>query len=152
MRSILVFLVVPVIAVMVVKHYRDALAGRIQGVVATGGFIILLLLTPLLVREHFGELYGIAGPAFLACAVLIPTMMALAFSISRLLRLPDAQRRALPIEIGVQNVALAIFLALTFFEDARYTAVPVAYLILMFVFVPGYVAIARKATTGSRDG
>ena len=79
-------------------------------------------------------------------------MMALGISISRLLRLPDAQRRALPIEIGVQNVALAVFLALTFFEDARYTAVPVAYLLLMLVFVPAYVALARKATIGSRDG
>jgi len=147
MRSILLFLVVPVIAGMVVKHSRDAFASRIQGIVATGGFIVLLILTPLLVREHFGELYGIAGPAFLGCAVLIPTMMALALSISWRLRLPDAQRRTLAIEVGVQNVALAIFLALTFFEDARYTAVPIAYLILMFVFVPGYVAIARKATT-----
>ncbi len=148
MRSILLFLVVPVIAGMVVKHSRDAFAGRIQGVVATGGFIVLLILTPLLIREHFGELSGIAAPAFLGCAVLIPTMMALGLSISRLLRLPDAQRRALPIEIGVQNVALAIFLALAFLEDARYTAVPVAYLILMFVFVPGYVAIASKAKIG----
>lgn len=152
MRSILLFLVVPVIAGMVIKRFRDAFAGRIQGVVATGGFIILLPLTPFLIREQFGELYAVAGPAFLACAVLIPTMMALALWISRLLRLPDAQSRALPIEVGVQNVALALFLALTFFEDARYTAVPIAYLILMYVFVPGYVAIARKATIGSRDG
>ena len=56
MRSILLFLVVPVIAGMVVKHFRDALASRIQGVVATGGFIVLLILTPLFVREYFGEL------------------------------------------------------------------------------------------------
>ena len=114
MRSILLFLVVPVIAGMVIKRFRDAFAGRIQGVVATGGFIILLPLTPFLIREQFRELYAVAGPAFLACAVLIPTMMALALSISRLLRLPDAQSRALPIEVGVQNVALALFLALTF--------------------------------------
>jgi len=150
MRSILLFLVAPVIAGMVTKHFRDAFAGRIQGVVATGGFLVLLPLTPFLIREQFGELYAVAGPAFLACAILIPTMMALAFSISRLLQLPDAQSRALPIEVGVQNIALALFLALTFFEDARYTAVPIAYLILMYVFVPGYVALARKAAIGSR--
>lgn len=151
MRSIFLFLIAPVIAGMVIKHFRDTFAGRIQGVVATSGFIALLPLTPFLIREQFGELYAVAGPAFLACAVLIPTMMALALAISRVLGLPDAQRRALPVEVGVQNVALAILLALTFFEDARYTAVPIAYLILMYVFVSGYVAIARKAAISSRD-
>ena len=146
MRSILLFLVVPVIIGMAVKHFRPEAARRAQSIVATGGFVVLLVLTPLMVGAQFGQLAGVAAPAFAWPAVFIPTMMALGLLLSRLLRLPEAQRRALPIEVGVQNVALAIFLALTFLKGPRYTAVPVAYLILMFVFVPGYVALARSAT------
>jgi len=147
MRSILFFLVVPVIVGMSVNHVRPALAVRARGFVATGGFVVLLILTPLMVGEQFGQLANVIVPALFWCALFIPTMMALGLLASRWLRLPDEQRRALPIEVGVQNVALAIFLALTFLKDPRYTAVPVAYLILMFVFVPGYVAIARRAST-----
>jgi BASS family bile acid:Na+ symporter len=144
MRSILLFLVVPVIVGMIVKRCWSAWAERSQAKVATGGFIILLILTPLMVGEQFRQLANVIVPAFVWCGVFIPTMMGLGLVLSRLVRLPPAQRRALPIEVGVQNVALAIFLALTFLEDPRYTAVPVAYLILMFVFVPGYVVAARR--------
>ena len=121
MRSILLFLVVPVIAGMVIKHFRDAFVGRIQGLVANGGFIVLMILTSLLIREQFAELYGVAVPAFVACAVLIPTMMTLALLISRLLRLSDAQSRALPIEVGVQNVARSPSCWLSLFSRTHVT-------------------------------
>lgn len=144
MRSILLFLVVPVLVGMMVKRFRPTLASGVQSYVANGGFIILLILTPLMVREHFAHLTSVAVTALVVCLVFIPLMMGLGVALARLLRLSAGQRRALPIEVGVQNVALAIFLALTFLDDPRYTAVPLAYLILMFVFVPGYVWLARR--------
>lgn len=141
---ILLFLVLPAVAGMVLRQVRPKFSSRIQPYVANGGFALLMILTPFLVVRFFGELEGIALAAFFWCAVLIPVMMGLGAVLGRLAHLPGAQIRALPIEVGVQNVALAITLALTFFDDPQYTAVPIAYLILMFVFVPAYVAIARK--------
>jgi predicted Na+-dependent transporter len=57
--------------------------------------------------------------------------------------LQEGQSRSITVEISVQNVALAIVLAITFFEDRSYVAVPVAYLILMYVFVPLFIASCR---------
>lgn len=53
--------------------------------------------------------------------------------------------RKVDVSLPFWQTMRSILLALTFLKDPRYTAVPVAYLILMFVFVPGYVALARRA-------
>lgn len=145
MLSILFYLVVPVILGMAVRQAKPDFAAKWRGRVATGAFILLLILTPFLVIDYFDQLLAMAAPIIGWVSLLIVVMMTLGFLLGSSVGLLQGQTRSLTVEIGVQNVALSIFLAVVFLGDVRYVAVPIGYLIMMFVFVPGFIALCRVA-------
>jgi BASS family bile acid:Na+ symporter len=94
-------------------------------------------------------LAGDVGHIFILVALLIVITMSIGFGLGKLSGLSLPQTRSLTVEIGTQNVALAIVLALTFFGDSSYALVPVIYLLLMYVFVPGFIIYCRRGTDNS---
>ena len=158
MKNIFLFLVVPVLCGMGLRRWQRAWAVKWMGGVATTGMIALIVLTPVMIRDHFGELQGYLVTVGIWVTVLFVIMIPLGYLLGKFTGLVEAQRRSITVEIGVQNVALAIFLAITFFKDTSYLAVPIAYLILMWVFVPGFIVLCRlydrnrvATTSVSRD-
>ncbi len=144
MLRIFLYLIVPVMVGMVCRKFYPDIAERRKGLVATAAFVVLLVLTPFLISEHLILLAGDVGHIFILVALLIVITMSIGFGLGKFSGLSLPQTRSLTVEIGVQNSALAIVLALTFFGDSSYALVPVIYLLLMFVFVPGFILYCRR--------
>ena len=145
MQRIFLYLIVPVMAGMSYRKFFPDIAERRKGLVATAAFLVLLVLTPFLIADHLALLAGDVLHIFILVALLIVITMSMGFGLGKFSGLSLPQTRSLTVEIGVQNVALAIVLALTFFGDSSYALVPVIYLLLMFVFVPGFILYCRRA-------
>ena len=145
MRSILLFLVVPVILGMVVRKLKRDWAIAWRSRVATIGFIALILTTVLLVRDYIGHLDGIVATVAIWVTALFLIMIPCGYGLAKITGLVEADRRSITVEIGVQNIALAMYLAVTFFDDPSYLIIPMGYLLLMWVFVPGFIAACRYA-------
>jgi BASS family bile acid:Na+ symporter len=126
------------------KLKRDwAIAWRSR--VATIGFIALILTTVLLVRDYIGHLDGIVATVAIWVTALFLIMIPCGYGLAKITGLVEADRRSITVEIGVQNIALAMYLAVTFFDDPSYLIIPMGYLLLMWVFVPGFIAACRYA-------
>ena len=147
MRDIALFMLAPLVAGMAIRHFTSGLAVRIQGLVANAGFALLVGLTPFLIGKHFSILIPVIGPAIaLASGLLIATLL-LGFGLSKAFAFSPPQARTLSIEIGVQNVALAIFLALSYLDNPAYVIIPVAYLLMMYVVLPIYIFLVRRGAS-----
>ncbi len=145
MMRIFLYLVTPVILGMVIRHYLIGFAEKWKGWVASLAFVALLIETPFLISEHLQNLSGSIGGMIILVALLILITMGSGFFIGRIFGLPITQTRSLTVEIGVQNIALAIVLALTYFDEPEYVVAPVLYLFLMYVFVPAFIVLCRMA-------
>ena len=145
MRGIFLYLVLPVIVGMTVRRFRQTWAEKWQPRLANGSFALLLILTPTLVVDYYDQLVANAADLLLWVSIMIMCMMSIGFTLGRLFSVPARQVRSLTVEIGIQNVALAIFLALVFLDDVRFVGGAIAYLIMMYVFVPGFVYLCRRS-------
>lgn len=143
MKSIFFFTILPVLLGMILQKLKTNLANRWAPIISTAAFIILLLLTPPLIQAYFEYLRDLIVPAFLWVSVLFCLMLPAGHFLAKFSRLDERQRRSITVEMGVQNVALAVFIAIIFLGDPRYTIIPIAYLILMYVFVPGFIIHSR---------
>lgn len=83
-------------------------------------------------------------PPIVSVTVMLACMIADGVIVARLAGVSVAQSRSLTAEIGVHNIALAIYLSLSYLESEAYTIIPVAYLIVMYLVIPGYIWVARK--------
>lgn len=144
MLRIFLYLIVPVLVGMTCRKFFTDIADKTKGWVATVAFVVLVALTPVLIAEHLSLLAGGVAHIFLLIALLLATTMSSGFALGKVFGLNTPQTRSITVEVGVQNVALAIVLALTFFGDSAYALVPVIYLLLMYVFVPGFVFYCRS--------
>lgn len=145
MTSTFLYTVLPVLLGMLVRQRFRSFAARAASPIAGAAFLLLLALTPFLIARHVQALVPLIGAVLLWVSILLAIAMPTGYGLGRLGALPVADRRTLAVEIGVQNVALALFLALSFFKDnPQLVAVPVGYLFPMYVFVPGLVLLSRR--------
>lgn len=70
---------------------------------------------------------------------------------ARLLRLPLEQQRTLVLETAVQNINLALVIALTFLEQEQYLGPALVYLPVMLVLAGLFVANSRLGWFQSRS-
>lgn len=124
--------VVPVMAGMLLRCRAPRLCRRAEqptrwlavAVLATMVAAILVEVGPTF-RTFFAE----AGPAVLAFNL---ASLALGYLVPRLAGLPRYQSKAIALEIGLHNGALAIFVALSVLKDSAIAVAPVIYGVLMF--------------------
>lgn len=105
--------------------------------------VILLFVIVLLYNEravllgHFAEL---AVATFLLNIITIIAGVSLAY----LFQLSDINRLTLGIEVGVQNTALAIFIATSFIGDIRYSYPALVYSVTMYIGVFTFIFVHKK--------
>lgn len=116
LRTIITILVIPVALGMWLAHcYPRWVAWarrplRLLSVVVFVGFVVAALLAN---GEYFRRYIGlVVGWVFLQNAVAL----AGGYGLARLVRLPEAARRAVTFEIGIQNSALGLILVFGFFD------------------------------------
>ena len=104
-------------------------------------FIIVLIGAILSEKDNIISYFSQAG---LITLVLNLLMMTIAFYIAKLFSTAIAQRKALIVEIGLQNGTLAIVVATSVFDGGVYLIPAATYSLIMFVTSLLYVYFARK--------
>ncbi|HUT10971.1 MAG TPA: bile acid:sodium symporter family protein [Thermoguttaceae bacterium] len=124
--SLLTTVVLPVVAGhMLSRMYRpfEAVARRVGSTVANLTILWIIAVVVALNRERLAHIDAAILWALLA--VNLAGYLA-GYGGGRLLRLPRPMRRALTLEVGMQNAGLGTWLVLKVFEDEPTTAIPTA--------------------------
>lgn len=113
---IVLILGVPLILGMVVRHFKSHIAEKISpwikgfGVIFFGGFVIVAFMTNF---DNF-----ISYVQFVVLLVFIHNAVALTsgYGLAAMFKLPEADRRSISIETGIQNSGLGLLLIFNFFD------------------------------------
>lgn len=113
-RTLVLFQLAPLVAGMLVRRVRPALAERLaMPTTKLANALLLVVILGLLVMK--GRVLADVGlAAMLLAAALVPMCMALGFAIPG----PSDQRRSLAMVTGVRNISLALLLGATYFPAA----------------------------------
>lgn len=115
--TLLLVMGVPVVIGVLVARHRAALADRLRRpmrVLAVGGLLALIIGAG---AANLGTAVTSLRATLLVVVVVNAAALALGYGAAAALRLPVRDRRAVSIEVGIQNSALALTLALQFFAD-----------------------------------
>lgn len=143
----LITMLLPIIAGILIRRYRQNVAIRISAVLSKLAFPLLMLLAGLFfignrdtIIEYFG-LLGISVTAMLITAILLAAILCIVF------RLQKKERRTIVIEVGMQNAAQAIAVATSpfVFNDGSIAVPAIIYALMMNIVLLTYVAVIRIA-------
>lgn len=142
----IVLVLLPVLAGMAVRRYREEAALKVHGVLRRLAFPMLMLLAAIFFignREVIIANFRMLG---LIVSLLILIAMAGGWLLGRLVRLDSRERRTLVIEVGMQNAAQAIALATSpmVFNDSTLAVPAIVYALMMNVILLVYVAIMAR--------
>lgn len=108
-------------------------------------FLGVIILAAVLKEKDLGAQIAAAGPAAIALNL---GGMVLGFAVAAWFRLPRPQQITISIEVGIQNVTLALAIALGLLESPRLAIPAVVYGLFMFLTGAAMIAIfGRKAKT-----
>lgn len=147
--SLLMFAVsaVPMLLGMGLRRLRPDFAarfGRPLDRLSAAVFALIVLATFWENREAMLMHAASIGPA----AVLLNGLaIATGFVVGHLARLEPSQRLAIAIEVGLQNVALAMVVATTLLGRSELTAPALVYAVVMNVAALGLIALGRRLRT-----
>jgi len=126
-------IVLPVAAGMTVRRFAPEFCRRAEQPTryfAVLGLAALVATVIVEVGDSFLQFVVQAGPAVITFNVV---SLALGYAVPRWAGLPRFQSKAIALEIGLHNGALAIFVALSVLRDSEIAIAPVVYGVLMFV-------------------
>jgi BASS family bile acid:Na+ symporter len=142
-RGVFIITTVPVAAGMLLRHLRPTLTTRIEplaGKIATLLFIAIVIATFVSQRQTLFDHLATTGPAALTLCVVT---MATGYGIAALARVDRRGRIAIAIETGLQNAALAIFIAVSVLKAPEIAVPGVIYALLMNVCVIIFIGLMR---------
>lgn len=142
----LVLMLFPIVAGILMKHYRPQTAEKFHKVLSKAAFPALILLASIFFIQHHDTITAQFGKLGLCISVLILLAMAGGMLIAKLMRLNSKEVRTLIIEIGMQNAAQAIAIASSpFVFNNDIIAIPaIIYALLMNVILLIYVGIVKR--------
>lgn len=115
---VVLVLAIPMLAGMLIGARFPGFVRRSEGYFRSGSLIVFLLFVAVSFSKHWQTALQIAGSVLL----LVIAHNALAFLIGnlsgRVVRLPLAERRAVTMEVGIQNSGLALAILFTFYPSA----------------------------------
>jgi BASS family bile acid:Na+ symporter len=141
----------PVLAGMALRRLRPALAARWRGPLLNASTAVLLLLVvalPVRLAASEVDLGRIFVQSSAAVLLLLGGAMGGALLAARVLRLDPRQAATVSIEVGIQNFALAMVVALSLLDEPRYLAAGIAYLPFMLLFASA-LAWRRRRPPGT---
>ena len=142
----LVLLFVPMLAGIALRHYKPAVAAKVNKVLGKCAFPALMVLAGVFFLQYTQEIFDNFSVLGIAAAALILGTMLCSSLLSRFGGFSDAVRRTIVIEVGMQNAAQAIAIASSpFIFNSGEMAIPaIIYALLMNVILLVYVAAIRK--------
>lgn len=141
----LVLMLLPILVSVALKHFRPAVAERLDHILSRISFPALILLATIFFVQHHTTIANEFGHLGGAVTALILAAMTGGGLLAHCLRLNGREKRTLIIEIGMQNAAQAIALAASPFVFANdVIAVPaIIYALMMNVILLIYVAVVK---------
>ena len=142
----LVLLFVPMLAGIALRHYKPAVAAKVNKVLGKCAFPALMVLAGVFFLQYTQEIFDNFSVLGIAAAVLILGAMLCSSLLSRIGSFTPGVRRTIVIEVGMQNAAQAIAIASSpFIFDSGEMAIPaIIYALLMNVILLAYVAVIRR--------
>jgi len=111
-------LVLPLILGMAVGSRHPRLAERADKPMRLFTLLVFLLFVVVAFANNLDNVVRFAGQILVLVAVHNIFALSLGYGAARLLRLPQDERRAVTLEVGIQNTALGLSIIFTFFPDA----------------------------------
>ncbi len=125
--TVALLLVVPVALGMSTRQWLPKVAKRLKPIMTVLSLVFFVALIALAFSSNIDAFFTVIGDVFVPVAVLNAVGLTLGYSAGRLLRLPEADRRALSIEVGIQNSGLGLVLIFGFFGGLGGMAVVAAW-------------------------
>lgn len=146
--SLGVFLIatLPVMAGMAVRRARPAFARRVEARLTGFGLVVIAAVIVMAVwSERANVPPALAQSGALALALNVAAVSS-AWGIAALLGIAWQQRVAIGLECGLQNFAMAAFVALTLLGDPLLLLPAIAYGLTMWLSAGAVVLLARRRT------
>jgi BASS family bile acid:Na+ symporter len=141
----------PVVLGMLVLRHRPAIAARLHRPLLDGATGVLLLMIAALFASlatsgelSLASLFHRVLPAVVA---LVGGTMAAGYGCGRALGYGGATARTLALEGSMQNVNMALVVAMTFLGEQRYGGPAVVYLPVSFAFAGAMIVLGRRSGT-----
>lgn len=144
-KSLLALTVVPVCLGMLFRHYRSALAVRLEHRISlfSSGFLAVLIAV-IIVQERSVLTANIPTLAPLLILMSAATMLA-GFGLARAFRTDHADAVTIGLEAGIQNAGLAIFIALVVLANETMTIPAAVYTLCMYFSGTFMIWLGRKS-------
>lgn len=145
-RGVFVITTIPVALGMLLRRLRPAFTARIEpvaGRIATALFILIVIATFVTQRHALFDHLASTGPAALALCILV---MGAGFGLGATTGIERPGRIAIAVECGLQNAALAIFLAVTVLQQPALAVPGVIYALLMNLCALAFIIVMRLKT------
>lgn len=137
----------PVLLGMAALHYAPGITRQLRGkLLATATLVLVVLIIGLAVNtaRTQGDVGGMFSRSLLAVTLLMLLAAGSTWLGAKLLGLQAVQRRTLALETGIQNVNLALVVALNFLEEGSYLGPTLVYLPIMLCFGAVVIHVARR--------
>lgn len=145
MGGIFIVTALPMILGMSLRRLAPAVAERLQGWARPASVLIFATLVGFTFFSHrlvLAENFSVLGPILL---LLNLATMALGYGTAAALHRPDAEAIAISLECGLQNVALALFIALSVLDRPEMSVPAILYAVLMNVSAATFIAWRRRS-------
>jgi BASS family bile acid:Na+ symporter len=123
LSSLVLMVALPVASATFINSGRPELARRIQKWVRPAAMLVFAAVVVAVLGSNMKALVESARQAFTPVAVTFTVAVALAWILARATKLRPTDRRAIAIEVGLQNVPLALGMSLTFFPGVAGVAI-----------------------------
>ena len=147
LRQNLLLVLLPVLLGIATGRFFPSVAARLDKILTKAAFPALMLLVTIFFIQNYSTIIGNIGKLGFAVTLLVLLSAGCAALMSRLFKLSGKERRTLVIEVGMQNAALAIALAVSpFVFNSQAMATPaILYSLMMNVVLLTYVAVVSTS-------
>lgn len=141
---VLVFL--PMVLGAGFRRWFPALAKQVGAVIGRLAFPALMLLAAVFFIQYAREIIDNIGVLGLSCGVLILAAMGCGAILAGMFRLDKSSKRTIVIEVGMQNAAQAIAMAVSpqVFNNGEKAVPAIVYALMMNVILLTYLAVIRR--------
>lgn len=139
-RQLLILVLLPLGAGMLLRRFAPGFAQRSDRWLRPGSVVVLLVLLLGAVGLEFGFFLDNFRQLWPVLLALNLASAAGGYWLARLLRLDLRQSRTVAIEVGIQNVALGVSIALNLLHQPEWMVVPSVYSIVMMLTAFGLIA------------
>ena len=139
----------PMLAGALFRRLRPTAARKVHDILSRCAFPALMLLAALFFVQYADTIVRHIVSLGSATGTLIFAAMLAGVLLSRCFRLPVAMRRTIVIEIGMQNAAQAIAIAVSplIFDNGEMAIPGIVYALMMNVVLLAYLVLLRKQRT-----